>query len=65
MQDAILYNMLPEPTDDENDMLDLAYGLTETCALPHAVNCSSGACSAGTTGCLEEDNAAVLGCAQH
>ena len=34
MQDANLYNMLPEPTDDENDMLDLAYGLTETCALP-------------------------------
>ena len=23
---------LPEPNDDENDMLDLAFGLTETCA---------------------------------
>jgi len=23
------YNKLPEPSDDENDMLDLAFGLTE------------------------------------
>lgn len=29
-QDPELYDKLPEPTDDENDMLDLAYGLTET-----------------------------------
>ncbi|PIN22831.1 Ferredoxin [Handroanthus impetiginosus] len=27
------YNKLPEPTDDENDMLDLAFGLTETSRL--------------------------------
>ena len=24
------YDKLPEPTDEENDMLDLAFGLTET-----------------------------------
>ena len=28
----MLFDKLPEPEDDENDMLDLAYGLTETCA---------------------------------
>jgi len=26
------YNKLEEPTDEENDMLDLAFGLTETYA---------------------------------
>ena len=31
-QDPDLYAKLPEPEDDENDMLDLAYGLTETYA---------------------------------
>jgi hypothetical protein len=25
-----IFNALPEPTDEENDMLDLAFGLTET-----------------------------------
>ncbi len=30
LQDQKLYDTLPEPDDDENDMLDLAYGLTET-----------------------------------
>lgn len=30
LQDQELYDQLPEPDDDENDMLDLAYGLTET-----------------------------------
>jgi len=30
MQDPELYAKLEEPNDDENDMLDLAYGLTET-----------------------------------
>jgi hypothetical protein len=25
-----MYDKLPEPTDEENDMLDLAFGLTET-----------------------------------
>lgn len=25
------YDLLDEPGDDENDMLDLAYGLTDTC----------------------------------
>lgn len=28
--DQDVYNSLPEPTDEENDMLDLAFGLTET-----------------------------------
>ncbi|CAG9463125.1 unnamed protein product [Pedinophyceae sp. YPF-701] len=28
-----LYDTLPEPDDDENDMLDLAFGLTETSRL--------------------------------
>lgn len=27
------YNMLPEPEDDENDMLDMAFGLTDTSRL--------------------------------
>lgn len=31
--DEELYNKLPEPTDEENDMLDLAFGLTETSRL--------------------------------
>jgi ferredoxin len=30
-QDA--YDKMPEPSDDENDMLDLAFGLTETSRL--------------------------------
>ncbi|KAK9795227.1 hypothetical protein WJX73_006880 [Symbiochloris irregularis] len=33
VQDPDLYAKLPEPDDDENDMLDLAYGLTETSRL--------------------------------
>jgi len=32
VQDQAMYNKLTEPDDDENDMLDLAFGLTETCA---------------------------------
>jgi len=28
-----LYDKMPEPEDDENDMLDLAFGLTETSRL--------------------------------
>lgn len=31
VSDPHVYNSLPEPTDEENDMLDLAFGLTETC----------------------------------
>ncbi|KAK9450960.1 2Fe-2S ferredoxin-type domain-containing protein [Limtongia smithiae] len=31
--DPEFYDMLPEPDDDENDMLDLAFGLTETSRL--------------------------------
>ena len=27
------YNLLPEPEDDENDMLDMAFGLTDTSRL--------------------------------
>ena len=30
LQNQDVYDSLPEPTDDENDMLDLAFGLTET-----------------------------------
>ena len=30
LQDMEYYNKLEEPTDEENDMLDLAFGLTET-----------------------------------
>lgn len=30
LQDTEYYNKLEEPTDEENDMLDLAFGLTET-----------------------------------
>jgi hypothetical protein len=29
-QDEDMFNKLPEPSDEENDMLDLAFGLTET-----------------------------------
>lgn len=31
--DDALYDRIPEPEDDENDMLDLAFGLTETSRL--------------------------------
>ena len=31
--DEGLYDKMPEPEDDENDMLDLAFGLTETSRL--------------------------------
>ena len=33
VEDPSLFSQLPEPTDDENDMLDLAFGLTETSRL--------------------------------
>jgi ferredoxin len=33
LQDTEYYNKLEEPTDEENDMLDLAFGLTETSRL--------------------------------
>lgn len=33
VMDEELYEKLPEPTDEENDMLDLAFGLTETSRL--------------------------------
>lgn len=31
--DEAFYDKMPEPEDDENDMLDLAFGLTETSRL--------------------------------
>ena len=31
--DRDVYDSLPEPTDEENDMLDLAFGLTSTSRL--------------------------------
>lgn len=33
VQDDEYYDKMPEPDDDENDMLDLAFGLTETSRL--------------------------------
>lgn len=33
VEDQEQYDALPEPSDDENDMLDLAFGLTDTCVL--------------------------------
>ncbi|CAL5051573.1 unnamed protein product [Urochloa decumbens] len=33
VMDVNYYNMLEDPTDEENDMLDLAFGLTETSRL--------------------------------
>lgn len=33
MEGDDLYEKIPEPDDDENDMLDLAFGLTETSRL--------------------------------
>ncbi|KAK6151794.1 hypothetical protein DH2020_014429 [Rehmannia glutinosa] len=33
VMDMEQYNKLPDPTDEENDMLDLAFGLTETSRL--------------------------------
>ncbi|KAL3814830.1 hypothetical protein ACJIZ3_016098 [Penstemon smallii] len=33
VMDMAQYNKLPDPTDEENDMLDLAFGLTETSRL--------------------------------
>jgi ferredoxin-2, mitochondrial len=33
VQDPDVYDKLDEPDDDENDMLDLAFGLTETSRL--------------------------------
>lgn len=33
VEDEELYDQMPEPDDDENDMLDLAFGLTETSRL--------------------------------
>ena len=33
VEDQDMYDRMEEPTDDENDMLDLAFGLTETSRL--------------------------------
>lgn len=33
VEDSDVYDKLDEPDDDENDMLDLAFGLTETSRL--------------------------------
>jgi ferredoxin len=33
VEDEEYYNKMAEPDDDENDMLDLAFGLTETSRL--------------------------------
>lgn len=33
VEDQDQFDQLPEASDDENDMLDLAFGLTDTCAV--------------------------------
>lgn len=33
MEDPDVFDQMEEPSDDENDMLDLAFGLTETSRL--------------------------------
>jgi ferredoxin len=33
VEDETMYDKMEEPDDDENDMLDLAFGLTETSRL--------------------------------
>jgi len=40
--DDAMYERIPEPEDDENDMLDLAFGLTETYVFPSGENLKSG-----------------------
>ena len=50
LQDPVLFDKLPEPEDDENDMLDLAYGLTETCA--YCINICSLSFGAACAKCL-------------
>ncbi len=35
-----MYDAMPEPDDDENDMLDLAFGLTDTSRLGCQVKAS-------------------------
>ena len=37
-----MYNKLPEPEDDENDMLDMAFGLTDTSRLGCQVKLTKG-----------------------
>ena len=39
--DDSFYKKLPEPSDDENDMLDLAFGLTDTSRLGCQVKMTS------------------------
>ncbi len=40
VEDPDMYDKMPEPEDDENDMLDLAFGLTETSRLGCQVSMS-------------------------
>lgn len=40
VEDQAFYDRLPEPDDDENDMLDLAYGLCDTSRLGCQIICS-------------------------
>ena len=42
VEDQDLYDKMPEPDDDENDMLDLAFGLTETSRLGCQVKMEKG-----------------------
>eukprot|EP00887_Chlorella_sp_A99_P004359 scaffold15.g4359.t1 len=40
VEDQDYYDRLPEPDDDENDMLDLAFGLTDTSRLGCQIKCT-------------------------
>ncbi|KAL1628503.1 mitochondrial matrix iron-sulfur protein [Neofusicoccum ribis] len=42
VDDNDMYDRMEEPDDDENDMLDLAFGLTETSRLGCQVKMSKG-----------------------
>ena len=42
VEDEKYYDLMPEPDDDENDMLDLAFGLTETSRLGCQVKMTKG-----------------------
>jgi len=42
VQDQAMYDKMEEPDDDENDMLDLAFGLTETSRLGCQIRMSEG-----------------------
>ena len=46
VKDEDMFSKLPEADDDENDMLDLAFGLTETCVLMLVLHLAEESCTA-------------------